>query len=113
VFSPDPSVGYDTRSWTLQNATGLTLVGYADANGAKAPLKYLVAKGAPIIASNGRTYTWTVRTGYKFSDGSFVTAKSYARSIERILSACSYAGGWGSANGFEKDIVGGVSFHGG
>jgi len=113
VFSPDPSVGYDTRSWTLQNATGLTLVGYADANGANAPLKYLGAKGAPIIASNGRTYTWTVRTGYKFSDGSFVTAKSYARSIERILSACSYAGGWGSANGFEKDIVGGVSFHGG
>jgi len=113
VFSPDPSVGYDTRSWTMQNATGLTLVGYSDANGANAKLQYLGAKGAPVIASNGRTYTWTVRSGYKFSDNTFVTAKSYQRSIERILSACSYAGGWGSANGFDKDIVGGSTFHNG
>jgi len=113
VFSPDPSVGYDTRSWTVQNATGLTLVGYDDANGANAPLRYLGAKGAPIVSTNGRTITWTVRHNYRFSDNSVVTAASYKRSIERILSACSYAGGWGSANGFEKDIVGGATFHGG
>jgi len=113
VFSPDPSVGYDTRSWTVQNATGLTLVGYDDANGAHAKLRYLGAKGAPIISSNGRTITWTVRSGYKFSDGSYVTAKSYQRSIERILSACSYDGGWGAVDSFDKDIKGGVAFHSG
>jgi ABC-type oligopeptide transport system substrate-binding subunit len=111
VFSPDPATGYDTRSWTMQANTNLTLVGYADANGANAKLQFQGAKGAPIISTDGRTYTWTIRSGYKFSDNTYVTAKSYQRAFERILSPCSYAGGWGAVDKFDVDIVGGANFH--
>jgi ABC-type transport system substrate-binding protein len=63
------------------------LLGYPDKAGrGNARLYPEVARGFPKVSDNGRTYTFTLRSGYRFSDGSPVTAESYARAIERALS---------------------------
>jgi ABC-type transport system substrate-binding protein len=44
-----------------------------------------VAAGYPALSSNGRTYTFTIRSGFRFSTGAPVTAVSYAAAINRNL----------------------------
>ena len=45
-----------------------------------------VAASFPKITNGGKTYTFRIRRDYRFSSGERVTAASYARSLERILS---------------------------
>jgi len=83
----DPSLAYGVQSWQLEYATALKLYNYPDKT---KPLGGKIqpegAAGFPIISKNGKTYTITVKPGYKFSDGSAVTAKNYAFAINRALS---------------------------
>jgi ABC-type transport system substrate-binding protein len=44
-----------------------------------------VAAGYPALSKDGRTYTFTIRPGYRFSTGAAVTAASYAAAINRNL----------------------------
>ena len=44
------------------------------------------AEGPPRVSSDGRTYTIVLRRGLRFSDGSPIDARSYARAIERMRS---------------------------
>ena len=44
-----------------------------------------VATDYPAVSGDGRTYTFTIRKGYRFSTGAAVTAGSYASEINRIL----------------------------
>ena len=44
-----------------------------------------VAAGYPALSHDGRTYTFTIRPGYRFSTGAPVTAASYAAAINRNL----------------------------
>jgi peptide/nickel transport system substrate-binding protein len=44
-----------------------------------------VAARYPALSSDGRTYTFTIRSGFKFSTGAPVTAASYAAAINRNL----------------------------
>ncbi len=82
----DPALNYDFYGWRLEAATCAMLLGYPDRAGrANARLYPEVAKGFPKISNGGKTYTFTLRSGYRFSDGSAVTAESYARAIERAL----------------------------
>jgi len=83
----DPALNYDAYGWRLNAATCAMLLGYPDKAGrGNARLYPEVAKAFPKVSDNGRTYTFTLRSGYRFSDGSPVTAASYARAIERALS---------------------------
>ncbi len=82
----DPSLAYGTISWQIEFATALKLVNYPD----KAPplggrIQPEAATGFPTISSNGKTYTFTVKSGFKFSDGKPVTAKNFAFAINRAL----------------------------
>jgi oligopeptide transport system substrate-binding protein len=83
----DPSLAYGSNSWQLEYATALKLFDYPDA---PAPLgSKLVPSGAagfPVVSNNGKTYTITVKPGFKFSDGTPVTAANYAYAINRALS---------------------------
>jgi peptide/nickel transport system substrate-binding protein len=45
-----------------------------------------VAAAYPMISRDGRTYTFTIRKGFRFSIGESVTAASFAHAIERMLS---------------------------
>src|SRR5437016_9955228 len=44
-----------------------------------------VAAGYPDISRDGRTYTFTVRKGFRFATGEPVTAASFAHQIDRVL----------------------------
>ena len=83
----DPSLAYGTISWQIEFATALKLYNYPD----KAPplggkIQPEGAAGFPVISKDGKTYTITVKPGFKFSDGKPVTAASYAFAINRALS---------------------------
>jgi ABC-type transport system substrate-binding protein len=44
-----------------------------------------LAESDPVVSANGRTYTFTIRKDAQFSDGKPVTARAFARALERIL----------------------------
>ncbi len=44
-----------------------------------------VATGDPAISRDGKTYTFTIRKGFRFSTGAPVTAQSYVSAINRVL----------------------------
>jgi peptide/nickel transport system substrate-binding protein len=44
-----------------------------------------VAARYPDVSRDGRTYTFTIRKGFRFATGEAVTAASFARQIERVL----------------------------
>ena len=99
----DPALNYDFYGWRLEAATCAMLLGYPDKAGpASARLYPEVAKGFPRVSGNGTTYTYTLRSGFRFSDGTPVTAASYARAIERALAPKMQS----PAATFFSDIVG-------
>ncbi len=44
-----------------------------------------VAADFPEVSRNGKTYTFTLRHGFRFSDGTPVLASAFARAINRVL----------------------------
>jgi ABC-type oligopeptide transport system substrate-binding subunit len=83
----DPSLAYGTISWQIEYATALKLYNYPD----KAPplggrLQPEGAAGFPVISKDGKTYTIAVKSGFKFSNGTPVTAKNYVFAMNRALS---------------------------
>jgi ABC-type oligopeptide transport system substrate-binding subunit len=83
----DPALNYDFLGWRLETMTCARLLSYPDKSGAAGQrLIPEVARGFPRVSNNGLTYTFTVRPGFRFSDGTAVTAGSFRRAIERALS---------------------------
>ena len=44
-----------------------------------------VATGYPRVSRDGKTYTFTLRSGFRFSDGTPVQASAFAHAIERLI----------------------------
>ncbi|HEY6961646.1 MAG TPA: ABC transporter substrate-binding protein [Gaiellaceae bacterium] len=83
----DPALAYRTDDWAMLYTTSMPLVGFPEKSGAAGAQLYpLGATSFPTVSNAGKTYTFHVRPGMRFSDGSSVTAAAYQRSIERILS---------------------------
>ena len=61
-----------------------------------------VATANPRVSDGGKTYTFTLRRGFRFNDGIPVEASAFARAINRILAPGVDAGGLP----YVKDIVG-------
>ena len=67
--------------------TQMLLVNYPEKNGQAGGQLYPEGATAfPTVSKDGKTYTFTVRPGLKFSDGSPVTAAAWQRALERNLS---------------------------
>lgn len=84
----DPALTYFTTSWQLLYATCARLLNYPDKPGlAASQLTPEVATGLPARSPDGRTYTFTIRTGFRFSPPSNqpVTAQTFKYTIERAL----------------------------
>jgi len=99
----DPSLAYGTISWQIEFATALKLMNYPD----KPPpvgsrLRPEAAVAAPIISKNGRTYTFTIRKGLRFSDGSKVTAKNFKWAFDRSATKAQQS----PATAFMDSVVG-------
>jgi len=109
--SVDPAFSWDTDSWQVEYATCLRLVSYSD-DPAPAGDQLIpeAATALPTPSSNGLVYTFTVRSGFKFSDGSSVTADSFRRAIERTAGTTS-APGYGYSD--ISDIAGIGAFQAG
>jgi ABC-type transport system substrate-binding protein len=83
----DPGLAYRTDDWDMIFPTSMQLVSFAEKAGAAGSQLYpQAATTFPAVSKDGKTYTFHVRPGLKFSDGSPVTAAAFQRAWERILS---------------------------
>jgi peptide/nickel transport system substrate-binding protein len=88
VDSMDPALASAPLSQELLYATCAQLVNYPDKPGlAGSRLTAEVAQSLPARSGDGRTYTFKIRPGFRFSPPSNqpVTAQTYKQSIERTL----------------------------
>ena len=83
----DPAVAFDNRS-QVEYATCATLLNYPDEPGAGG-LRLVpdAAQALPTVSNDGRSYTFTIRPGMRFSPPSNqrVTAQTFKHTIERSL----------------------------
>ena len=80
----DPAMNYDAAGWQMLYAVNSTLLNYPDKpapEGRGSCRRWQRASRAS--RSDGKTYTFTIRKGLKFSDGSPLTASAFKRAIER------------------------------
>jgi peptide/nickel transport system substrate-binding protein len=106
----DPQLAYRTDDWSMIYTTSMPLVGFQEKAGAAgAQLVPIGATAFPTVSGNGKIYTFHIRPGLKFSDGSPVTAASYQRAWERILSP-KMGSPLGVNLSLQDDIVGAQAF---
>src|SRR4051794_19237898 len=109
--STDPALAYTTASWSVEYATCLKLVTYPDAAGSAGA--QLVGEAAPLptVTDGGRTLTFHLRDGLRFSTGKQVTAADFAYSTRRPLSPVlqSPAQAYGGAIAGAADYMAGKS----
>lgn len=90
----DPALAYSTSSWAVLDTVCATLMAYPDK---PPPAGYRlvpgVAKTYPRMSRDGKTWTFTLRTGFRFSDGTPVRASAFARAINRTLAPGVPSGG--------------------
>ena len=101
----DPALAYYQVSWQFEYATCLKLLNYPDKAGAPGlQLKPEAAASMPTVSSDGKTFTFTIKSGFKFSPPSSeqVTAETFRHVIERDLNPKTQSPG----ASFIKDIVG-------
>jgi peptide/nickel transport system substrate-binding protein len=80
----DPSLAYGSVSWQIEYATALKLVNYPDRPAPRGSRFVPEAAAAlPVISGNGQTYTFTIRKGLRFSNGTPVTAGSFKWAFDR------------------------------
>ena len=82
----DPALSFTAPGWALLDTTCARLMTYPD----KAPPKAFdlvpeVAVHYPTISDDFKTYTFRLRSGFRFSDGSQVRASAFAQAINRTL----------------------------
>jgi YVTN family beta-propeller protein len=100
----DPALGFQF-SGALLRATCANLLNYPDKPApAGSRLIPEVAQSLPKRSADGKTYTFTIRKGFRFSSGEPVTAQTFKHAIERTLSPTmkSYA----RDAGFLRDVAG-------
>lgn len=106
----DPALAYYQVSWQFLHATCAKLLNYPDKPVPEgSQLQPEVAEGMPEVSADGKTYTFTIRSGFKFSPPSTeeVTAETFKFVIERNLHPKMAS----PAASFSKDIVGATEFN--
>jgi peptide/nickel transport system substrate-binding protein len=86
IDNMDPALSFTAAGWALIDTTCARLLAYPD----KAPpagfrLAPEVAVRFPQTSSDFKTFTFTLRSGFRFSDGKPVRASAFARAINRTL----------------------------
>lgn len=110
VDSLDPALAYSVASGTLLDTTCALLLRHArEPHGLGSSLQPEVAAGYPRVSGDGKTYTFTLRSGFRFSDGTSVHASAFARAINRTL-ARGVKSPWAA---YTRDIVGAEEVLGG
>jgi peptide/nickel transport system substrate-binding protein len=80
----DPGLSYTVQGWAVMWNVYLSLLGYKHVAGPDgATIVPALATDLPTISSDGKTYTLTLRSGLKYSDGSPVKASDFKYAIKR------------------------------
>jgi ABC-type oligopeptide transport system substrate-binding subunit len=99
----DPSLAYFSHSWQLGYATQLTLMSFPDKEGDEgARVVPSAAAGLPLVSKDGKTYTFTVKNGFRFSNGQNVTGANFVAAMNRALNPKMQS----PAASFLEDVVG-------
>ncbi len=82
----DPKINYTAQYWQLYVATYDGLLAFKYASGPEA-FKVVpdLATAMPVISNGGKTLTFTLRSGIKFSNGQPVTVNDVKASFERVF----------------------------
>jgi peptide/nickel transport system substrate-binding protein len=101
----DPGLSYTVEGWGIMWNVYLPLIGYTHANGpAGATIIPYLAKDLPKVSADGKTYSLTLKSGLKYSDGTAIKASDFAATIERDFKVDS------PGVGFFGNIVGADTF---
>ena len=76
----DPQVSYISIGWWMEYATAAKLYNWSDRGSKLVP----EVASRVAISNGGRTYTFFLRKGFRFSDGSPVTARNFAYAFQRV-----------------------------
>ena len=111
----DPAVAFTIDGGPIVSAICSTLLRYPDEPGlAGLRLAPDAARAAPIVSDGGRSYTFVIRPGLRFSPPSneLVTAETFKHTIERSLSPRKSMGLAGSGLGQMQltDVVGAAAY---
>ena len=110
----DPATNLSPDVAQLRYATCAGLLAYPDAAGdASRRLVPEVAAALPAVSADGRTYTFRIRDGYRFSppSGAPLTAETFRATLERTLSP--RLGDASIAMSVIGDVVGAEDYHAG
>ncbi|MBE0688041.1 MAG: hypothetical protein IH585_18760 [Anaerolineaceae bacterium] len=83
VNSLDPADAYATHDWEIIKNTGMALLSYTPGTSDLVPG---AAAAMPEVSEDGLTYTFTLKEGLKFADGTPITAQTYVDSWDRLNS---------------------------
>ena len=98
----DPMINYTLQYWQIYQGLYDGLMAFKKAPGADGFTKVPdLATDMPVVSNDGKTYTFTLRKGIKFSDGRDVTVKDAVASFQRLFKVKSP-----TAGGFYAGIVG-------
>ena len=104
--SLDPGFAYTTQAVEPDWISYTPLLTYRHAEGqAGTQLIPGLAKSLPKISNGGKTYTFQLRQGLKYSNGKAVKASDFAYTIERSIKIP-----WGGKSFFTNNIVGAADY---
>jgi len=90
----DPKVNYTLQYWQLYQAMYDGLLSFKKVNGNDSfTVVPNLAEAMPKVTDDGKTYTFVLRKGIKFSDGKDVTVQDVAASFKRIFTVSSPTAG--------------------
>jgi peptide/nickel transport system substrate-binding protein len=92
----DPQVNYTLQYWQLYQASYDGLVAFDKVSGASSfNVVPDLATAMPKVSNGGKTYTFTLRKGIKFSNGKTVTVNDVRASFQRLFKVSNpNAGSW-------------------
>ncbi len=106
----DPALAYSRESWALLDTVCARLMRYRDA---PPPRGYQlvpdVAAAPPTVSADRRTWTFRLRSGFRFSNGQPVRADAFAQAIHRTMAPGVDSPGYD----YTRTIVGAEDVHAG
>ncbi|MEK6274205.1 MAG: ABC transporter substrate-binding protein [Actinomycetota bacterium] len=80
----DPQLAYISTAWWLEYATAAKLYNYPDRKGPSGTVLVPEVASRFAISNGGKKYTFWIRKGFRFSDGTRVTAENFRYAIDRV-----------------------------
>jgi ABC-type transport system substrate-binding protein len=115
----DPQLAFITTAWWLEYATAAKLYNYPDKRGPAGSFLQPEVASSFKVSNGGKRYTFFIRKGFRFSDGTPVTAWNFKYAIDRTANhdlaspgAQFITGEWGTTEIVgAKDVNEGIGIH--